>query len=210
VGRVQRRARKALPLLLAVPPPSPPLTPGLRRRQYVPTQGDLVVAQVHRSTADHHYASLSPHTAHALLPVLAFESATKKTRPVLAPGALVYARVALCDRHMDAELECVSPATGKADGLGPLVGGTLVAVSPGFARRLLMPAGGSGVAVLEELEAAGLAFETAVGRNGRVWVNSESTRAVIVVCRALRETDERGLDAGAQRKLVRRLVRESG
>ena len=170
------------------------------------------MAQIHRSAGDHHFASLSPHTAHALLPVLAFESATKKTRPLLAPGSLVYARVALCDRHMDAELECVAPATGKADGLGPLVGGTLVAVSLGFARRLLMPAAagpaGSGVVVLEALEAAGLAFETAVGRNGRVWVNSESTPGVIVVCRALRETDERGLDVGAQKKLVRRLIAE--
>ena len=90
--------------------------------RYVPAAGDLVVGQVHHSSADYHFVSLAPHTPNALLPLLAFEGATRKTRPVLAPGSLVYARVAMASRHMDTELECVSPATGKADGLGPLPG----------------------------------------------------------------------------------------
>ena len=65
---------------------------------------------------------------------------------------------------MDAELECVSASTGKAEGLGPLTNGMVVDVSPGMARRLLMAqTKNSKVVVLEELGAAGLAFETAVG-----------------------------------------------
>lgn len=172
--------------------------------------GDLVIGQVHHGAADFYYVQLSPHTANALLPVLAFEMATKKTRPQLAPGQLVYARVALANKHMDAELECVNPATGKADGLGPLAGGMLFAVSPGLARRLLLPksATDGGVVVLEELGNLGLGFETAVGRNGRVWVNSEVLRTVLIVGRALQETDEGRLGAEAQKKLAKRLVRE--
>ncbi|KAJ9155460.1 Exosome complex component RRP40 [Pleurostoma richardsiae] len=185
--------------------------------RYVPSAGDLVIGQVHHSSADFYHVLLTPHTALALLPTLSFESATKKTRPVLPAGSLVYARVALADRHMDAaELECVSPATGRADGLGPLAGGTVVPVSRGFARRLLMGSGGgggsgsgtAGVVVLEELGSQGLAFETAVGRNGRVWVNSESVGTVVVVGRALRETDEGNLGVEAQKKMVRKLVKE--
>ncbi|KAF3765034.1 hypothetical protein M406DRAFT_31962, partial [Cryphonectria parasitica EP155] len=178
--------------------------------RYVPSQGDLVIGQVHHGAADFYYVQLTPHTSNALLPVLAFEMATKKTRPQLAPGQLVYARVSLANKHMDAELECVNPATGKSDGLGPLNGGMLFSVSLGFARRLLMPKSTTegGVVVLEELGRLGLQFEIAVGRNGRVWVSSDATRSILIVGRALKETDEGRLEVDAQKKLVKKLVRE--
>lgn len=120
----------------------------------------------------------------------------------------MYARVAQADKHMDAELECVSSSTGKADGLGPLgAGGMLFPVSLGMARRLLMVKDG-GVVVLEELAAAGLQFETATGRNGRFWVDSDSVKTVLAVGRAVGETDEKALGAEEQRKLVRRIIKE--
>ncbi|KAL7621175.1 exosome non-catalytic core subunit rrp40 [Parahypoxylon ruwenzoriense] len=178
--------------------------------RYIPTVGDLVIGTVHHSAADYFYVMLSGYTSNAVLPQLAFEMATKKTRPNLNPGALVYARVCLANRHMDPELECVSPSTGKADGLGPLNGGMLVDISLGMARRLLMRKSveEGKVVVLEELGSAGLAFETAVGRNGKIWVNSESIKAVLVVGRAVKETDEKNLDVEQQKKLVRKLIKE--
>lgn len=146
-----------------------------------------------------------------MLPHLAFEMASKKSRPNLGTGALVYARVSLANRHMDPELECVSSSTGKADGLGPLVGGMLYNISIGMARRLLMRKSveEGKVVVLEELGAAGLAFETAVGRNGKMWVNSENIKTVLVVGRAVTETDESNLDVEQQKKLVRKLAKET-
>ncbi|KAI5925708.1 hypothetical protein F4810DRAFT_27903 [Camillea tinctor] len=178
--------------------------------RYIPAVGDLVIGTVQRSAAEYFYVTLTDYTSNALLPQLAFEMATKKTRPNLNPGALVYARVCLANRHMDPELECVSPATGKADGLGPLNGGMLYDVSLGLARRLLMRKSleDGKVAVLEELGAAGLAFETAVGRNGKVWVNSESVKTVLIVGRAIQETDEKNLSVDQQKKLVRKLIKE--
>lgn len=154
--------------------------------------------------------TLSDYTAPALLPQLSFEGATKKTRPQLVPGALVYARVALANRHMDPEIECVSSSTGKADGLGPLTGGMLFNVSLGMARRLMMPKSvqEGGITVLEDLGAAGLQFETATGRNGKFWVDSESTKTVIAVGRAVQETDEKRLDVEDQKKLVRKIIKE--
>lgn len=119
----------------------------------------------------------------------------------------MYARVTLAHRHMDSELECVSSSTGKADGLGPLTGGMLYNVSLGMARRLMMPRG-SGLAVLEELGNAGLQFETATGRNGKFWVNSENVKTVIVVGKAVQETDEKRLNVEDQKKLVRKLIRD--
>jgi exosome complex component RRP40 len=190
----------------------PLLSPSLLTdgKQYIPTVGDLVIATIHHSSADVYYASLSPYTAHATLPNLSFEGATKKTRPQLSQGALVYARVTLANKHMDPELECVSSSTGKSEGLGPLVGGMVFGVSLGMARRLMMakPVEQGGLVVLEELGQQGVAFEIAVGRNGRVWVDGRGVKSVLVVGRALVGTDGKGLGVEEQRKLVRRLVKD--
>lgn len=169
-----------------------------------------MIGTVQKSAADYFYVSLSDYTSNATLPQMAFEMASKKTRPQLNSGALVYARVTMANRHMDPELECVSSSTGKADGLGPLTGGMLYPISQGMARRLLMrkSAEEGRVVVLEELGAAGAAFETAVGRNGKVWVNSENVKTVLAVGRALQETDEQHLSVDAQKKLVRKLIKE--
>ncbi|PKS09188.1 hypothetical protein jhhlp_003802 [Lomentospora prolificans] len=176
--------------------------------RYIPAVGDLVIGTVTRSTADFYYVSLSDYTANATLPQLSFEMATKKTKPNLNSGALVYARVTLANKHMDPELECVSQSTGKSDGLGPLIGGMVFTVSLGFARRLLMPKAveEGKVIVLDELGGAGLAFETAVGRNGKVWVNSESVATIISVGKALTEADQKNLTVEQQKKLVRKLI----
>lgn len=109
---------------------------------------------------------------------------------------------------MDPELECVSQSTGKADGLGPLVGGMMFGVSLGMSRRLLMNKSveEGKVVVLGELENAGLAFEIAVGRNGRVWVNSEDVPTVIAVGKAIVQTDEQRLGVDQQKKLVRKIL----
>lgn len=178
--------------------------------RYQPRAGELVIGTVNRSAAEVYYVSLSDYTTPALLPQLSFEGATKKTRPVLAPGALVYARVALANKHMDAELECVSSSTGKSEGLGPLAGGMLFNISLGMARRLMMPKSvlEGKVVVLEELGTAGLQFETATGRNGKFWVDSESVKTVIAVGRAVQETDEKRLDVEAQKKFVRKVIKE--
>ncbi|OAQ68587.1 exosome complex exonuclease RRP40 [Pochonia chlamydosporia 170] len=178
--------------------------------RYVPRVGELVIGTIQKSAADVYYVHLSDYTAPVLLPQLSFESATKKTRPILAQGALVYARVTLANKHMDAELECVSSSTGKSDGLGPLAGGMLFDVSLGMARRLMMPksAQEGKIVVLEELAALGLQFDTATGRNGRFWVDSENTKTVLAVGRAVQETDEKRLGVDDQKKLVRKIIKD--
>ncbi|CEJ91259.1 Putative Exosome complex component RRP40 [[Torrubiella] hemipterigena] len=178
--------------------------------RYLPRVGELVIGTVHKSAAEVYYVALSDYTAPALLPQLSFEGATKKTRPVLTQGALVYARVTMANKHMDAELECVSSSTGKADGLGPLNGGMLFNISLGMSRRLMMPkvAQVGKVVVLDELANAGLQFETATGRNGRFWVDSDKPGTVLAVGRAIKETDEKLLEVDDQKKLVRKLIKE--
>src|SRR6266536_1970808 len=153
--------------------------------------GDLVIATIQRSAVDVFYASVSDFTPNATLPQLSFESATKKTRPQLAPGALVYARVTLANKHMDPELECISSSTGKSEGLGPLSGGMLFNISLGMARRLMLPkpAEQGALVILEVLGGAGVAFEIAVGRNGKVWVDSKTVKTTLAIGKAIQETD---------------------
>ena len=121
----------------------------------------------------------------------------------------MYARVALANKHMDVEIECIDATTGRADGLGPLNGGMVYSISLGLARRLSMSKKDAGkVFVLEELGDAGLAFEVAIGANGRVWVGGDKIADIILVGRALTETDDQDLGPESQRALVRRLLRE--
>lgn len=110
----------------------------------------------------------------------------------------------------------MDPATGRGDGLGELKGGMVFEVGRGFCGRLLAPGGkakgkdddgGEGkVVVLEELGQR-LAFEVAVGRNGKVWVKGEGVRETMLVGRALKVVEEEGLGVEEQRKVVRRLVK---
>ena len=186
--------------------------------RYVPHLSDLVIAQVHHSGTDFYHCNLAPHTPFALLPHLAFEGATRRTRPQLAPNALVYARITKVAGG-EVEIQCVNPATGKRDGLGPLEGGCVFDVSLGFARRLMLPepATQGGVVVLEELaqrlqkEGRG-GFEVAVARNGKVWIDAEegNIKTIVGVGRCLRETDEGQLGTKQQKALVDKVAKSLG
>jgi exosome complex component RRP40 len=86
----------------------------------------------------------------------------------------------------------------------------LFSVSLGMARRLMMPKSvqDGKVVILDELANAGLQFETATGRNGKFWVNSDSVKTIIAVGRAVVETDEKKLKVEEQQKLVRKLIKD--
>lgn len=178
--------------------------------RYTPAIGDLVIATIHHGAMDVFYASITDYTAYATLPQLSFEGATKKTRPQLVQGNLVYGRVTLANKHMDPEIECVSSSTGKAEGLGPLNGGMLFNISIGMARRLMLgnPVSYGDLCILRDFSNSGLVFETAVGRNGKVWVNSENLKVTMAVGRAMQETDEKKLRMGQQTQLVQKLIQE--
>lgn len=175
--------------------------------RYIPAVNDLVIAQVHHGSTDTFHCSLTPHTPYALLGHLAFEGANKKTRPQLKSGDLVYARVAKVSKWDDTEIECVNSNTGKGEGMGPLTGGMVFDVSAGFARRLMLGAKKGGVVILDVVGEK-VKFEVAVGRNGRVWIDSASVRETVTIGRLLVAADEAGWDEERQRNEVKRALRE--
>ena len=93
--------------------------------------------------------------------------------------------------------------------MGELKGGMLFDVSLGMARRLLLnkQKEEGGMVVLEEI-AEKVAFEIAVGRNGKVWVKSKGVKETLLVGRALQETDRNALGIEEQGKLVKKLLQQ--
>ncbi|KAK5111886.1 hypothetical protein LTR62_004618 [Meristemomyces frigidus] len=180
--------------------------------RYLPAVNDLVIAQVHHGSTDNYSCIITPHTPYALLGQLAFEGASRKTRPKLESGDLVYARVLSAGKGEDVEIECFNSATGKAEGMGPLKNGFVFDVSPSFARRLMMGSdkegrSKGGVVVLEEVGEK-VRFEVAVGRNGRVWIDSGSVRETIAIGQLLKRADEEDLGVEAQKKFAKKMLKD--
>ncbi|KAG9285401.1 hypothetical protein G9A89_010876 [Geosiphon pyriformis] len=154
------------------------------QRRYVPATGDPVIGVITYKGAEIFRVDLG--SAHsAILPPLAFENATKRYRPNLNVGTLVYARVALANKDMEPELECVNPSTGRADGFGELKHGFMFKCSLGLSRRLL----DTESTILKHL-GQHFQFEAAIGLNGRVWINAETTLNTIMAVNAILEYEK--------------------
>eukprot|EP00727_Mastigamoeba_balamuthi_P004208 m51a1_g13785 hypothetical protein (250) ;mRNA; r:328066-329012 len=152
------------------------------QRRYVPAVEDYVIGVVTDKNANGFSVDIGA-AALATLPAMAFEGATKRNRPTLNKGSLVYARVVVANRDMEPELECMS-IRKKAEGFGELFEGHVVRCSTGLCRKLMDP----DCAVLCALGQA-LAFEVAVGLNGRVWVKAPTAQQTVVIANAITNSE---------------------
>lgn len=127
----------------------------------------------------------------AMLSSLSFEGATKRNKPQLTPGMLLYARIAETPPAMDTLLSCqLGPhdaGVPRKDWMtnegtyGVLNGGTCRKIPLGLARELLYPNN----LVLCELAAKQIAFEVCVGVNGMVWIHSTRPEYTILIQNAI-------------------------
>ncbi|XP_052176209.1 uncharacterized protein LOC127790662 [Diospyros lotus] len=168
------------------------------QKRYVPCVGDNVLGIVVDSKADNFLVDIKGSTF-AFLPVLAFEGGTRRNIPKFEVGTLLYVRVVKANTSMNPELSCTD-ATGKAAEYGALKDGYMFETSTGLARMLLSSP------TCPVLEALGkkLAFEIAVGLNGRVWVNAEAPSTVILVSNAIMNSES--LSKAQQKIMVDRLL----
>eukprot|EP00903_Cladosiphon_okamuranus_P020234 g18571.t1 len=123
----------------------------------------------------------------ALLGMLEFDGASKRSKPNLKSGSLVFCRVAAVNKDMDTELTCTSTHHGsKKDWMtgqstfGELHGGKMERCSLLLAKSLTKP----NCRVLKSL-AKHMPFELAAGLNGAFWVDSGSEAHTIVICNAI-------------------------
>ena len=77
------------------------------RKRYVPNVGDNVVAIIEDRLGDYYKAEIRSGTI-AYLPRLAFDGATKRNRPELSRGQVIYCRVSKAFIDSDTELTCTS------------------------------------------------------------------------------------------------------
>mmetsp|Transcript_89943 Transcript_89943/g.262879 ORF Transcript_89943/g.262879 Transcript_89943/m.262879 type:complete len:228 (+) Transcript_89943:62-745(+) len=156
-------------------------------KRYIPREGDIVVGIVaHRSAEAYKVDIRSPCPAY--LPALAFSGATRRNRPTLDVGSLVYARVEAAHPDLDTELSCIDPQTKKSWStgevlFGELKGGLSFEVALSAAQRLLS----TNCFVLDRL-GQDFAYELCVGQNGRVWLSAPTARESILLLQAIRRS----------------------
>ncbi|KAF8636011.1 hypothetical protein AX15_000172 [Amanita polypyramis BW_CC] len=161
-------------------------------RRYVPAPQESVVGAVVQRLGESYRVDIG--SAHyATLDALAFEGATKRSKPNLRVGSLVYARVSLAHKDMEPELECFDAQTRKSEGFGELKGGFVVRCSLKMCRRLLDPKH-----FLLPMLGNRFFVEAAVGMNGRVWINAKEPKQTIAISRCIGAVDPDGGGIGEE------------
>ncbi|CAK5284147.1 unnamed protein product [Mycena citricolor] len=170
-------------------------------RRYVPAAQESVIGVIVQKAGEGFRVDIGG--AHsASLDGLAFEGATKRSRPNLRIGNLVYARVSLAHKDMEPELECFDAQTRKSAGFGELKGGFVTRCSLGMCRLLLDPKH-----FLLPLFGRRFHLETAVGVNGRVWVSTKEADQTIAIVRCIElvDPDGGGMDEDGVTKFLEEL-----
>ncbi|GAA6215184.1 exosome complex component RRP40-like [Lates japonicus] len=168
-----------------------------QQRRYVPAKGETVIGIVTTKSGDVFKVDFGG-SEQASLSYLAFEGATKRNRPNVQVGDLVFAQFSIANKDMEPELVCID-SSGRANGLGVFGGGGLLfRVSLGLVRRLLAPHS----EVRSDLEQL-FPCELVVGMNGRLWVRSSSVQQTLIIANLLQSCDT--MTAPQRRELFRRV-----
>ncbi|KAJ3039922.1 exosome non-catalytic core subunit rrp40 [Rhizophlyctis rosea] len=158
------------------------------QRRYIPATNENILGIVTHRISEGYRVDIGA-AQPATLDQFAFEGATKRNKPNLEVGTLVYAKVTVANKDMEPEIECLNQSTKKADGYGEIKGGHLFRVSLAMARSLLDPS-----SPLLKLLSQSFPFEIAVGMNGRIWINAAQTIQVITAANILQKADGKPVD----------------
>ncbi|KII70584.1 putative exosome complex component rrp40 [Thelohanellus kitauei] len=141
-------------------------------RVYLPKLNDTVIAKVVKIRGDRYKVDLGSNTV-AFLPVLAFTNATKKVRPDLTVGDLVYAKVCRVNPNIDFEITCQDPSAKNCK-LGPLSSNNsyLIRIDIYLAQRLVMKNTSLSQFLKNELPPD---CDIVVGINGLVYISAPTT-----------------------------------
>lgn len=148
------------------------------QKRYVPARGENVIGVVVQKLGDIFRVDVGS-SMPAALSYLSFESATKKNRPKVAIGDIVYAKMLVASKDMEPELVCVD-SHGKKGRLGVLEDGFVFKCSLNLIRKILNPQ----CPLLESLKNE-WPFELAAGMNGRIWIKAKTMRETIAVGNAI-------------------------
>lgn len=180
--------------------------------------GDRVIGIIEDQKASAEYYRVNIFGSHsALLHVLSFEGATKRNRPQLDPGCLVYCRIVkgFGGGRMDPEVSCkVGGGSGNNSGISTYNEaedddeyddggaarkdwmtneGTYGPLTGGTSFRISLGLARELLlpnnAALSALDKSGIPFEIAIGVNGMVWLNSPEPEITIMICNAIKNSE---------------------
>ncbi|XP_056328247.1 exosome complex component RRP40 [Danio aesculapii] len=172
-----------------------------QQRRYVPAKGESVIGIVTAKSGDVFKVDVGG-SEQASLSYLAFEGATKRNRPNVQVGDLVFGQFTIANKDMEPELVCID-SCGRANGMGVFGGdGLLFKVSLGLVRRLLAPHSDL-VSDLEKM----FPCEMVVGLNGRVWVKARTVQHTLILSNLLEACENM---SAAQRQTLLRRVADGG
>lgn len=122
------------------------------------------------------------------LSLLAFEGATKRNRPNINVGDVVFARVICPGRDVEPELVCITSQL-KRDGMGILIPpmghiSQVIEVSVHTCRQLLSPN-----SRLLKVLGSKYRFEIAIGMNGRIWIACKMPEHLIFISNTITRSD---------------------
>ncbi|XP_047359898.1 exosome complex component RRP40 [Vespa velutina] len=149
------------------------------QKRYVPTRGENVIGIVIQKVGDIFKVDIGAKES-AALSYLAFEGATKKNRPDIQVGDIVFAKLLVAIKDMEPELVCVD-SQGKQKKLGVLSSdGMLFTCTLNLVRKLLNPD-----CPLFNFLAKNQTYEVAIGMNGKVWIKTKSVHITIAIANAI-------------------------
>ncbi|XP_038220708.1 exosome complex component RRP40 [Zerene cesonia] len=148
------------------------------QKRYVPSKGENVIGVVVQKAGDIFRVDVGG-SCTAALSYLSFEGATKKNRPEVQIGDVVYAKMLVASKDMEPELVCVD-SHGKKGRLGVLTDGFVFKCSLNLIRKILNP----NCPLLDSIKNE-WPFELAAGMNGRIWIKANTMRETIAVGNAI-------------------------
>lgn len=148
------------------------------QKRYVPAKGDSVIGTIIGKSMEHFRVDIGS-SEPAMLAFLSFEGATKKNKPDVNLGDIVFARLILANPDLEPELVCVD-SSGKKEKQGVLHDGFMFNCSINLVRRILA----KNCPLLKRLKRE-FKFELSAGMNGRIWVKGASTKETIGIGNAI-------------------------
>uniref|UniRef100_A0A8D0BQU6 Exosome complex component RRP40 n=1 Tax=Salvator merianae TaxID=96440 RepID=A0A8D0BQU6_SALMN len=174
------------------------LTKYEEQEEYVPVKGDHVIGIVTAKTGDIFKVDVGG-SEQASLSYLAFEGATKRNRPNVQVGDLIYGQFIVANKDMEPEMVCID-SSGRANGMG-IIGqdGFLFKVSLGLIRKLLAP----DCEIIQDLGQL-YPFELVLGMNGRIWVKAKTVQQTLILANVLEACEH--MTAEQRKQAVNKLL----
>ncbi|KAG8907853.1 exosome non-catalytic core subunit rrp40 [Tulasnella sp. 403] len=188
--------------------------------KYTPAVNESIIGVIAARSGEGYRVDIAgPHFAY--LDGLAFEGASKRNRPNLKVGSIVYARVSVAHKDMEPELECVDANTRKSEGFGELKDGFLLQASLALCRSYVqakrIPVSPCNLTpdplprlfdpsfFLLPVLGAKFPLEVVLGLNGRIWIRSSEEETTIAAARCIEAVDQLGYDENQVKQFLKQL-----